>query len=278
MKLALIQEKQNSLYQFKEASLHFEREELQKLQGEMIEQNLKLLREAAENKADIAVTSEAINFPGPPSSHTESTKELVEATQDDLLRQCSQIAVEGKMYLIVGMLRVEEDGNLYNSAVAFDRNGRELLVYHKNFLAGDEKEYLTPGNGFPVWESEFGRIGIGICWDMQFPETARHYANQETDLLLCPTWGWEAIYGRSRAYENGIYVAAAMAVPSWKDIEGKRTPSEVVAPDGQVIVSGSAKSAEVVYCILEDIRSCRGQRNLRIGDLNKWVEGQRHRR
>lgn len=266
MKLALIQEKQNDLYRFKE-QMWFEGREVFRLQREMAEQNLELLRQAAEEGADLALTSEAVNFPGQPFWSEIPTKEAIKETQGWFMEECAAVAAQGKMNLVAGVFRVKEDGRIYNSAVVFDRKGRKCFSYDKYFLAGNEKDYLTPGNGFPVWNSEFGRIGIGICWDMQFPETARAYAMQDADLILCPTWGWEHLYGPARAYENGIYVAAAMAVPAWKNIEGKRRPSQVIAPDGSILTEGSTDRAEVVTAEIPDIRDCAVVRSMRIQDI-----------
>lgn len=269
MKLALIQEKQNSLYQFKDSALRYTPKEVVKLQAEMIRQNFDLIRKAAEEKADLVLTSEAINFPGQPFRCQKDTRQIILETQDAFWDDCSRFAAAGKLYLAAGMFRVKADGRMYNSTVIFDREGKEIFSYDKNFLAGDENEYLTPGNGFPIWESEFGKIGIGICWDMQFPETARSYALQGADLILCPSWGWEHLYGPARAYENGIYVACAMAVPSWKPIEGKRSPSQVIAPDGTVLAEGSQSEAEAVFCRIADIQDCARQRAFRIGELKR---------
>lgn len=268
MKLALIQEKQNDLYRFKE-QMWFERREVFRLQREMEEQNLEFLRQAAKEGADLALTSEAVNFPGQPFWSDVSSKKAIEETQGWFMEECATAATQGRMYLAAGMFRVKEDGRLYNSVVVFDREGRECFSYDKHFLAGNEKEYLTAGSGFPVWDSEFGRIGIGICWDMQFPETARAYALQDVDLILCPTWGWEHLYGPARAYENGIYVAAAMAVPAWKNIEGKRRPSQVIAPDGSILTEGSTDRAEIVMAEISDIKDCAAVRSMRIQDIRE---------
>ena len=129
---------------------------------------------------------------------------------------------------------------------------------------------MTPGTGFPVWESEFGKIGVGICWDMQFPETCRAYARQGVHLVLAPTWGWEYMYAKARAYENGIFVAAAMAVPEYKDIEGKRAPSQVISPDGTVLAEGPHDRASVVAMEIDDLKACEPYRSFRMNCLDRW--------
>ena len=73
------------------------------------------------------------------------------------------------------------------------------------------------------------------------------------------------MYGHARAYENGVYVAAAMAVPYWMDIEGIRNPSELVAPDGSVLAAAERNRAGVLYYDV-DIRDCAAARALRIAD------------
>lgn len=86
----------------------------------------------------------------------------------------------------------ERAGNvLYNSVAVLDC-GRLLGVYRKTHVPDDhyyqEKFYFTPGNtGFTVWDTSVGRVGVGICWDQWFPETARALAVKGAELLLYPT-------------------------------------------------------------------------------------------
>lgn len=271
MKIALIQERQNELYRFHDADLAFSREEMIRLQRDMVEQNVRLLREAAKEGTDLALTSEAINFPGQLRCMGEcASAELVAEHQEWVIGQLGGVAKEAGMYVVAGLFRLGEDGNLRNQAVVFDRTGKEAHTYTKNFLVGDECGYLTAGTGFPIWMSEFGPIGIGVCWDMQFPETCRAYAKQGANLVLAPTWGWEHAYARARAYENGVYVAAAMAVPSYKPIEGMRAPSQVIAPNGTVLVEGPCDRAGIVVADIDDISDCARYREIRMGCLSAW--------
>lgn len=82
---------------------------------------------------------------------------------------------------------------------------------------------------------------------------------------VCPTWGWEYVYGPSRAYENGVYVAAAMSVPYGEDIHGLRSPSQIIGPDGKILNSGSVSEAGIVMGDVE-IRDCKEFRRLRMSD------------
>lgn len=85
-----------------------------------------------------------------------------------------------------------EVNNLYNSVACIDADGSLLGVYRKTHIPDDhyyqEKFYFTPGDtGFQVFRTKYGTIGIGICWDQWFPETARALALKGAELLLYPT-------------------------------------------------------------------------------------------
>lgn len=272
MRLALIQERQNALYAFHSEELLGPQDAILDLMEKMVQQNLSLLEQAAEAGADLALTSEAINYPGVPSLLGGlSSAELVACGQDGLYQRFSRLARAAGMNIVVGVLWREANGALYNTALVFDRRGCEAHRYHKNFLAGDEKDYMTAGCGFPIWEGEFGRVGVGICWDLQFPVVAQSYALQGADLVLCLTWGWESTYATARAYENGIYLASAMAVPSYKPIVGPRMPSSVISPTGQVLVEGGRDSEGVVILDIDDFHAFSHLREMRMGDLREWM-------
>lgn len=80
----------------------------------------------------------------------------------------------------------------FNSVAMVDADGRVLGVYRKSHIPQgpgyEEKYYFSPGDtGFKVWDTAFGRIGVGICWDQWFPECARVMALMGAEMLLYPT-------------------------------------------------------------------------------------------
>lgn len=99
----------------------------------------------------------------------------------------------GELGVVLPISFYEKDGYvLYNSVAVIDADGTVLGTYRKTHIPDDhyyqEKFYFTPGNtGFCVWNTRFGRVGIGICWDQWFPETARCMALQGAEMLLYPT-------------------------------------------------------------------------------------------
>lgn len=102
-----------------------------------------------------------------------------------------EVSRELKVVLPVSFF--EREGNVtYNSVAVIDADGRILGVYRKTHIPDDhfyqEKFYFTPGNtGFKVWDTAYGKIGVGICWDQWFPEAARCMALMGAQLLLYPT-------------------------------------------------------------------------------------------
>ena len=106
---------------------------------------------------------------------------------------CRMSALAKKLHVVLPVSFYERDGNcLYNSVAIIDADGTLLGVYRKTHIPDDhyyqEKFYFTPGNtGFRVWDTKYARIGVGICWDQWFPETARCLALKGAELLFFPT-------------------------------------------------------------------------------------------
>ncbi|WP_176507701.1 MULTISPECIES: N-carbamoylputrescine amidase [Pseudomonas] len=102
-------------------------------------------------------------------------------------------ALAGELGVVLPLSWYERAGNaFFNSLTVADTDGQLLGVYRKthipNAIGYQEKEYFSPGDtGFKVWDTAFGRLGIGICWDQWFPETARCLALMGAEVLLFPT-------------------------------------------------------------------------------------------
>lgn len=98
-----------------------------------------------------------------------------------------------ELKIVMPICFYEKDENrLYNSVAMINADGNILGVYRKTHIPDDhfyqEKFYFTPGNtGFKVFDTAYGKIGIGICWDQWFPETARCLALNGADIILYPT-------------------------------------------------------------------------------------------
>ena len=110
--------------------------------------------------------------------------------ENDAVRHFLPISKE--LSLVLPISFYERSGNvLYNSVAVLDC-GVLLGVYRKTHIPDDhyyqEKFYFTPGDtGFRVWNTTYGKVGVGICWDQWFPETARCLALGGAELLFYPT-------------------------------------------------------------------------------------------
>ena len=120
--------------------------------------------------------------------------------ENPAVRRFAEVCRE--LELVMPVSFYEKDGTrLFNSAAMLDADGSILGVYRKTHIPDDhyyqEKFYFTPGNtGFRVWDTTCGKIGVGICWDQWFPETARCLALGGAELLFYPTAiGSEPILG-----------------------------------------------------------------------------------
>lgn len=107
------------------------------------------------------------------------------------LRHLCQVARELQVVLPISFYEKKNQAR-YNSVAIIDADGTSLGVYRKSHIPDgpgyEEKFYFNPGDtGFRVWNTRYGRIGVGICWDQWFPEAARCMALQGAELLLYPT-------------------------------------------------------------------------------------------
>lgn len=157
-----------------------------------LDQAEQLVRQAAAQGAQLILLQEL--FATPYFCIEQNHKHLAlaeEYGQSRVLKRFAALARE--LGVVLPLSWFEKAGNAYfNSLTVADADGRLLGVYRKthipNAIGYQEKEYFSPGDsGFRVWDTAFGRIGVAICWDQWFPETARCLALQGAEVLLFPT-------------------------------------------------------------------------------------------
>jgi predicted amidohydrolase len=120
---------------------------------------------------------------------------------------------------------------IYNTAGLIDRKGNLAGTYRKTHLPYEEVEGgITPGDSYPVFTTDFGKVGILICWDIQFPEPARALALQGAEMILVPIWGGSEVLARARAIENHVFL-----VTSSYDMK-----TFIVDPAGSVLAEAGA--------------------------------------
>lgn len=186
------------------------------------EDNLKafaaLIDEAGRQEADIVCLPEGATIVGTKNDYIAGSEAVPGPTTDYL----GQVARRNNLYIVAGLLEREGDV-VYNTAVIIDRQGKLAGKYRKTSLPREEIDGgVTPGDSFPVFDTDFGRIGVMICWDVTFPEPARALASQGAEVILLPIWGGDVTLTKARAIENQVYVVTSTydMVSAVFDLEG----------------------------------------------------------
>ncbi len=225
-----------------------------------IEKAEKLVREAVGRGADIVLLPELFETAYfCQERRYEHYNLALPVDENPAVRRFREVTRE--LGVVMPISFYERDVNSFYNSVAMLDGGELLGVYRKTHIPDDhfyqEKFYFTPGNtGFRVWETRFGRIGVGICWDQWFPEAARCMALQGAELLLYPTAiGSEPIIECDsmphwRRCMQGH--AAANIVPV---IAANRVGTEKIVPD-----EGNAhQSSELTFYGSSFITDCYGE-------------------
>jgi len=164
-------------------------------------------------------------------------KRTSETTERYYIEKIRSLAQKVSAYLLVGFSEMSK-GNLYNSVAFIGPDGIILGVYRKIHIPKEkhpESQVYTPGEEFLVFPTNFGNIGIMICYDRQFPESARTLRLMGADIIFNPsaTWAfgstniagathnialpppsWNEAMMRTRAYENQVYIVCVnLAAP-----------------------------------------------------------------
>mgnify|MGYP000744466121 CR=1 FL=1 len=205
--------------------------------------------------------------------------DLAEPVPGDTTDRLGRLAREHRVVIIASLFERRAPGLYHNTAAILGSNGDLLGLYRKMHIPDDplffEKFYFTPGDlGFKNFDTEFGRLGVLVCWDQWYPEAARLTAMQGANILFYPTAiGWhpaeKAQYGpgqldawrtiqRSHAIANGLYVAAVNRVgyegPRPKDPTDPNEKSGLefwgnsflADPFGKLLAEGSDSHEEIL--------------------------------
>jgi predicted amidohydrolase len=197
----------------------------------------KIVRGAAGQKPDIVCLPEGMTVVGTGKSYVDVSEPVPGPTTEKL----GELARELRCYIVAGLY--ERVGPVvYNTAVLIDREGKFAGRYRKTHLPREEWEAgITPGESYPVFETDFGKLGLMICWDVQFPEPWRALGLQRAELVLMPIWGGSETLMQARAMENHLFVVSS----------GYGIKSCIVAPDGKILQEAAENSAVTVALNLD---------------------------
>ncbi len=194
--------------------------------------------------------------------------DVAEPLDGPFISALRKAARENEIYVVCGMYESKPDDRkrAYNTTVFIDRSGRLIHSYRKTHLydafSYQESDTIIPGeNPYKAVETEFGKIGLMVCYELRFPEIARQFALQEAGILFVPA-GWVAgpmkeehwqTLIRARAIENTMFVIGANLVG---DIFTGR--SLMVDPMGVILASAGEEETLITAEVdLDRIRRVR---------------------
>lgn len=204
--------------------------------------------EAAIKGADLVVLPEFFNTIFFAQYQDRAYHHLAEADTGHTITAIREAARRNGIAVVATIYEKEEAGLYFDTAMHIDRTGAIVFKYRKVHPAAVlslEKIYFRYGTRFDTYSFEDWRVGIGICYDMGFPETARCLAVNGAELLIAPyattrvNMFQEVL--RTRAFENGCFLVAANKV----GLEGGWTfggNSLIAAPDGAIVQSADGES------------------------------------
>ena len=186
-------------------------------------------------KTDVILLPEGITVIGTGKKYVDVAETVPGPTTERL----GAVAKKHSSYLVAGIYE-REDRTVYNTAVLLDREGRLVGKYRKVYLPQEEVESgLTPGNDYPVFHTDFGTIGLMICYDVFFPDPARAIARQGAEVIFMPIWGGDETLAKARSIDNKVFLVAS----------GYDHPTYIQDPEGERIASAPKNGTAAVATI-----------------------------
>ncbi|MEA4901644.1 nitrilase-related carbon-nitrogen hydrolase [Desulfitobacterium sp.] len=184
--------------------------------------------------------------------------ELAEPIPGPTTARIGLLAQKLGIYVILPMIeKGTMPGIVHNSAVLINKHGFVQGVYRKSHAYSTEGHYFTAGNSYPVFETEFGKIGIMICYDMGFPETARALTLQGAEIIFVPS-AWcqedEDIWDINipcRALENRVFLAAVNRVGREGEDLVMHGKSKIVDPRGKTLVEAARFQEDLIFAQID---------------------------
>jgi predicted amidohydrolase len=150
-----------------------------------------------------------------------------------------EVARQRNAYIVASLY--ERDGHaIYNTAVLIGRKGEIVGKYRKVYLPYDEPDDgVTPGSDYPVFQTDFGKVGMMICWDSAYADPARALALKGAEIILMPIWDGLQTLVKARGMENGVFLVTS----SYGD------PSLIQDPKGEILASATEQASAAVATI-----------------------------
>ncbi|KYQ92883.1 nitrilase 2 [Tieghemostelium lacteum] len=238
-----------------------------------IENAQKLIDEASRNNANLVSLPECFNCP----YSTSVFNEYSDGCKGETIKALSESAKKNKIWLIGGSIPEKDDdsGKIYNTSFIFNPDGlvvgkhRKIHLFDidiKDKIRFKESETLSPGHSLTIVDIGYCKIGVGICYDIRFPELAMLYQQEGCKMIVYPgafnmTTGpahWELLQ-RSRAVDNQLYIATVSPCRNPDSSYTAWGHSTVVSPWGEVLTTTDHQESIIYSDIdlskIDEIRS-----------------------
>ena len=236
-----------------------------------LQKAIRLIEKASEQGANIILLQELFQTPYFCIQYDEEIFKLAQPFEKNaLLIKMSEVAKKHKVVLPISFF--EKDNNAYfNSIAIIDADGTILGKYRKSHIPDGagylEKYYFNPGDtGFQVWDTTYGKIGVGICWDQWFPEVARIMALKGAEVLFYPTAigdeimstydssdAWQTVM-QGHAAANIMPVVASNRIGSESvknQVNGFYGKSFICNRSGKIIAEASKDKEEIILAEID---------------------------
>lgn len=222
-----------------------------------INRAVEMIEEASKNGAELVVLPEIFNSPYDTKCFEIYAEEFPGETSVEMMKVAKKCGV----HLIAGSIPERENDSIYNTSYFYNNRG-EMIARHRKVHLFDidieggqyfkESDVLTPGDDFTIADTELGSIGIGICYDIRFPEYFRALSDMGAEVIVLPaafnmTTGpahWEMSV-RMRAVDNQVYMIAASPARDENSSYISYANSRIVDPWGNIIAQ-----ADIDECII----------------------------
>lgn len=221
----------------------------------------RMFREAAANGADVAVLPEM--FLCPYSALSFQAEAIL--GHEEVTARLASLARQYHMYVVGGSIPEMEDYCCYNSCFVFDRGGRQIARHRKAHLYDAdvlgmhvrESASFFPGNDVTVFDTEFGPMGVAVCYDLRFPEMFRAMAQRGAKVIFVPAQfnlssgpkHWDLLL-RSRAVDYQVFLVGAQAARN-PDVRYQCWGRSAVYDPAGVCLAQAGEGEEILYADLD---------------------------
>jgi len=237
-----------------------------------IDRAVRYIEDAAKNGADLIMLPEMFSCP----YETEQFPIYAEEDGAHTWKMLSDAAKANHIYLIAGSIAEKDDDDTYNTSYVFDRDGTQIAKHRKMHLFDidikdgqtfKESDSLKSGDQVTCFDTEFGRFGLMICFDIRFTELSRLMALDGAVAVFVPaafnmTTGpahWQLLF-RARALDNQSYYIGTSSAQDMSSSYHSYGHSIITSPWGDVISMADEKE-QIIYSTvdLKEVKDIREQ-------------------